>query len=133
MCLIILYNYKNWGSKKFKYENYRAFYESNVIEYWSYSYFVQTKPWYWKILWRILDFSIFIFSMINMPLKWHHIGICSKNCKKIDVLMKVQVLANVYSSTSIDIQAWKYITRAFWKMFIPIETHFDYVSIILSN
>jgi hypothetical protein len=28
--------------------------------------------------------------MINMPLKWQHIRICKKNCKKIDVLMNIE-------------------------------------------
>ncbi len=27
--------------------------------------------------------------MINMPLKQHHIGICNKNCKNIDVLTRI--------------------------------------------
>jgi hypothetical protein len=34
--------------------------------------------------------------MIYMPLKWHHIDKCSKNCKKIDVL--TSILAHLNSS-----------------------------------
>jgi hypothetical protein len=30
-----------------------------------------------------------------MPLKWHHIMICNKNCRKIDALMRI--LAHLYS------------------------------------
>jgi hypothetical protein len=25
------------------------------------------------------------FSMIHIPLKWHHIDKCNKNCKKVDI------------------------------------------------
>jgi hypothetical protein len=35
----------------------------------------------------ILKAQIF---MIIMPLKWHHIGICNKNWKKINVLMSIE-------------------------------------------
>jgi hypothetical protein len=35
--------------------------------------------------------------MIHMPLKWHHIDKCNKNCKKIDVL--TSILARLNSST----------------------------------
>jgi hypothetical protein len=26
------------------------------------------------------------FSMIQLPLKWHHIDKCNKNCRKVDIL-----------------------------------------------
>jgi hypothetical protein len=32
--------------------------------------------------------------MINMPLKWHHIGICSNNCGKVNML--TMILANLH-------------------------------------
>jgi hypothetical protein len=29
------------------------------------------------------------FAMINMPIKWHHIGICNKNCSLFDMFKVV--------------------------------------------
>jgi hypothetical protein len=29
--------------------------------------------------------------MIHMPLKWHHIDKCNKNCRKVDVLTSILV------------------------------------------
>ncbi len=34
-------------------------------------------------------YSISKLFTINIPLKWHHIGICNKNCQKIDVLTRI--------------------------------------------
>jgi len=41
-------------------------------------------------------YSIKKLSMINIPLKWHHIGICNKNCRKVDML--IRILACFHSS-----------------------------------
>jgi hypothetical protein len=42
------------------------------------------------------NFDIAQLSMINMPLKWHHIDKCNKNCRKNDVL--ISILACLSSS-----------------------------------
>jgi hypothetical protein len=36
--------------------------------------------------------------MIHMPLKWHHINKCNKNCKKIDVLTSILVHLSSFAS-----------------------------------
>ncbi len=39
-------------------------------------------------------------SMIHMPIKWHHIDKCNKNCKKIDIL--TSILVHLSSNVPID-------------------------------
>ncbi len=59
--------------------------------------FVQTKLWCWKtflIHFRFFNIDIIQWaqlSMVHMPLKWHHIDTCNKNCKKIDILTSTLV------------------------------------------
>jgi hypothetical protein len=45
---------------------------------------------------KIILVSEHNFSMIYMLLKWHHIEIYNKNCREIDVLMRI--LVHLYSS-----------------------------------
>jgi len=41
--------------------------------------------------------------MIHMPLKWHHIGKCYNNCKKIDVLTLILVHLSSFAPTTLAI------------------------------
>jgi hypothetical protein len=46
-------------------------------------------------------------SIIDMPLKWHHIEICNKNCKNVDMLTRM--LARLFN------------LRAQLETFIPLQ------------
>jgi len=35
--------------------------------------------------------------MIHMPLKWHHINKCNKNCKKVDILTSILACLNSFA------------------------------------
>jgi hypothetical protein len=37
--------------------------------------------------------------MIHMPLKWHHVDKCNKNCKKVDVLTSILARLSSFAPT----------------------------------
>jgi hypothetical protein len=47
--------------------------------------------------------------MIHMPLKWHHIEKCNKNCKKVDFLELI--LARLNSSAPHVINSKEFISK----------------------
>jgi hypothetical protein len=46
-------------------------------------------------------------SMIHMPLKWHHIDKCNKNCRKVDIL--TSILAQLNSFTPSIKKNWEWL------------------------
>jgi hypothetical protein len=99
VCLIINYYDKNIKCQFFcNHANQRAFYESNfnLIEPYS-TLIVLCSTKKLKLEHLVIQFKFHNiqindqaqFAMINMPIQWHHIGICNKNCSLFDMFKMV--------------------------------------------